>query len=62
MGAAGLDLLPVVSCDNINKMEGIVTLNGVLHAYGLSPEDLDRKTGIDHPLPPAPGTLTRGEA
>jgi CIC family chloride channel protein len=42
MGAAKLDLLPVVSRDNINHLEGIVTLTGVLQAYGVSPEELDQ--------------------
>jgi CIC family chloride channel protein len=41
MGAAKLDLLPVVSRDNINNMEGVVTLTDVLRAYGVGPEDPD---------------------
>jgi CIC family chloride channel protein len=38
MGAARLELLPVVSRNNINNLEGVVTLAGVLRAYGVSPE------------------------
>jgi len=41
MGAAGVDLLPVVSRDNVHHLEGVVTLARVLHAYGVGPEDLD---------------------
>jgi hypothetical protein len=52
MGAAKLDLLPVVSRDNINNLEGIVTLTGVLQAYGVSPEDLDQGNVEDHGLDP----------
>jgi CIC family chloride channel protein len=48
MGAAKLDLLPVVSRNNINNLEGIVTLTGVLRAYGVCPEDLDRGDVEDH--------------
>jgi CIC family chloride channel protein len=54
MGAAKLDLLPVVSRDNVNHMEGIVTLAGVLHAYGVSPEDLNHGNEVD------PGTDWNG--
>ena len=42
MGAAKLDLLPVVSRNNIHALEGIVTLTGVLEAYGVSPEPLEQ--------------------
>jgi CBS domain-containing protein len=38
MGSARLELLPVVSRNNINNLEGVVTLAGVLRAYGVSPE------------------------
>jgi len=38
MGAARLELLPVVSRNNINNLEGVVTLAGVLRAYGVSPD------------------------
>ena len=37
MGAAGLELLPVVSRADMNKLEGVVTLNDVLDAYGVEP-------------------------
>jgi chloride channel protein, CIC family len=37
MGAAALEVLPVVSRADINKLEGIVTLNDVLDAYGVEP-------------------------
>jgi CIC family chloride channel protein len=35
MGAAGLELLPVVSRADMNKLEGIVTLCDVLDSYGV---------------------------
>ncbi len=38
MGAAGLDLLPVVSRANLHKLEGVVTLSDILRQYGLSPQ------------------------
>jgi CIC family chloride channel protein len=47
MGAANLDLLPVVSRSDINKMEGIVTLKDLLHTYGLSPDDPDQRNQVD---------------
>jgi CBS domain-containing protein len=50
MGAAKLDLLPVVSRNNINNLEGVVSLTGVLQAYGVSPEDLERGNDDDHGL------------
>ena len=36
MGAHQIDILPVVSRANVNKLEGIVTLPDVLQAYGVS--------------------------
>ncbi len=38
MGAARLDVLPVVSRADIHKLEGIVTLQDVLESYGISPQ------------------------
>jgi len=35
MGAAGLDLLPVVSRANIRHVEGIIVLRDILKAYGI---------------------------
>jgi len=35
MGAAGIDVLPVVSRADIHKLLGVVTLNETLNAYGL---------------------------
>ncbi|MGB7731755.1 MAG: chloride channel protein [Candidatus Acidiferrum sp.] len=37
MGAAGLELLPVVSRADMNELEGIVTLRDVLDSYGVGP-------------------------
>ena len=37
MGTAGLELLPVVSRADMNKLEGIITLNDLLDSFGLSP-------------------------
>jgi len=37
MGAARLELLPVVSRADMNKLEGIVTLRDVLDSYGVGP-------------------------
>ena len=36
MGAAGLDLLPVVSRLNIHELLGVIYLNDILRAYGIS--------------------------
>jgi CBS domain-containing protein len=36
MGAAQLDLLPVVSRANLRKLEGVITLQAVLTLYGVS--------------------------
>jgi len=48
MGTAKLDLLPVVSRDNMNRMEGIVTLKDVLRTYGFGPYDADHGNNVDH--------------
>jgi len=37
MGAAGLDLLPVVSRADISKLEGVITLQDLLNSFGVSP-------------------------
>jgi CIC family chloride channel protein len=37
MGASHLDILPVVNRANIHKLEGMVTLQDVLDAYGIAP-------------------------
>jgi CBS domain-containing protein len=47
MGAAKLDLLPVVDRSDMNKMEGIVTLKGLLRTYGLGPDDLGKRNEVD---------------
>ena len=39
MGAHQLDVLPVVSRANVNKLEGIVTLRDVLDSYGVTSSD-----------------------
>jgi CIC family chloride channel protein len=39
MGANQLEILPVVSRADVHKLEGIVTLRGVLDSYGVSPPD-----------------------
>lgn len=44
MGANHLDLIPVVNRGNIHKLEGIVTLQDVLDAYGIAHSNsLDKK-------------------
>jgi CIC family chloride channel protein len=35
MGAAQLELLPVVNRANIHKLEGVITLGDVLDSYGV---------------------------
>ncbi len=35
MGANQFELLPVVSRADVHKLEGVVTLRDVLHAYGV---------------------------
>jgi len=37
MGATQLDLLPVVSRANVHKLEGVITFQDILDAYGLAP-------------------------
>jgi CIC family chloride channel protein len=39
MGAHQVEILPVVSRADVCKLEGILTLSGVLDSYGLSPND-----------------------
>jgi chloride channel protein, CIC family len=39
MGASQLDVLPVVNRANIHKLEGLVTLQGVLKLYGVGPRE-----------------------
>jgi CIC family chloride channel protein len=39
MGTNHLEILPVVSRANVHKLEGVITLRDVLHAYGVSPAD-----------------------
>ena len=39
MGAARLELLPVVSRADIHKLEGVITLRDVLNSFGLSAHD-----------------------
>jgi hypothetical protein len=38
MGAAGLDVLPVVSRADLHKLEGVVVLRDVLGSYGIDAE------------------------
>jgi chloride channel protein, CIC family len=46
MGAARLDVLPVVSRANLHEILGVVRLRDVLDAYGLS-EESDKNEGTD---------------
>ena len=39
MGAAHVELLPVVSRADINKLEGVILLQDLLHAFGIDPAD-----------------------
>jgi CIC family chloride channel protein len=39
MGANQLDILPVVSRDNVHNLEGIVTLRDILDSYGVRPSE-----------------------
>jgi CIC family chloride channel protein len=39
MGAARLELLPVVSRANVHKLEGVITLRDVLNSFGVGPHD-----------------------
>jgi len=39
MGAARLELLPVVSRADIHKLEGVITLRDVLNSFGVGPRD-----------------------
>lgn len=37
MDTADLDLLPVVSRADMNKLEGVITLQDLLNSFGVSP-------------------------
>jgi CBS domain-containing protein len=39
MGAARLELLPVVSRADVHKLEGVITLRDVLDSFGVGPPD-----------------------
>jgi CIC family chloride channel protein len=39
MGAAQLELLPVVSRADVHKLEGVITLRDVLNSFGVGPHD-----------------------
>jgi CIC family chloride channel protein len=41
MGAAQLDVLPVVSRLNVHKLEGVITLRDVLNSYGVGKRAVD---------------------
>jgi CBS domain-containing protein len=43
MGAASLELLPVVSRGDMHKLEGIVTLRDVLDAFGVGPVEVTQQ-------------------
>jgi CIC family chloride channel protein len=45
MGASQLDVLPVVNRANIQKLEGIVTLQDVLRLYGVGPRETNVASG-----------------
>lgn len=47
MGAAQVDLLPVVSRADMHKLEGVVTLQGVLAVYGVGAKDSFRPLATD---------------
>ncbi|MDQ6933500.1 MAG: hypothetical protein M3160_10050 [Candidatus Eremiobacteraeota bacterium] len=47
MGAARVDVLPVVSRANVRRMQGIVSLADLLAAYGLAREGLSQGDGPD---------------
>ncbi len=49
MGAAGVELLPVVSRGDINKLEGVVELPDVLRAFGISPMEYFNIDAGKHP-------------
>ena len=46
MGAAHLDVLPVVSRADVHKLEGTVTLQDVLDSYGVSSSGTPKNQGI----------------
>jgi CBS domain-containing protein len=47
MGLSGLDLLPVVSRANIRHLEGILTLEDVLKAYGVNPSQSTKHRNLN---------------
>jgi chloride channel protein, CIC family len=42
MGAAKLDVLPVVSRANVHQMMGVIVLPSILDLYGLNPREMGR--------------------
>ncbi len=44
MGAADLDLLPVVSRADMHKLEGVITLQDLLNSFGVSP--IAQRSGV----------------
>ncbi len=55
MGAAGLDLQPVVSRADARVLQGVVVLRDVLGAYGVSEEQFNPQKEP----PPSPGHETQ---
>jgi CIC family chloride channel protein len=54
MGASQLDVLPVVNRANVNKLEGIVTLQDVLRLYGVEPRETTVASGESANTPSNP--------
>jgi CIC family chloride channel protein len=54
MGASQLEVLPVVNRANVHKLEGIVTLQGVLRLYGVGLRETTRASGESAPTSPQP--------
>jgi CIC family chloride channel protein len=52
MGSSQLDVLPVVNRANVNKLEGIVTLQDVLRLYGVGPRETTVASGESATTPP----------
>jgi CIC family chloride channel protein len=52
MGSGQIDVLPVVSRADVNKLEGIVTLQDVLRLYGVGPKETTVASGA--PAAPVP--------
>jgi CIC family chloride channel protein len=46
LGAAGLDVIPVVSRANVHELAGVVALSDILERYGVAPQQNQTESGL----------------